>query len=74
MTPNPELVTIRLPKSHWQQIVDDIENMCGTTAANIEILQHVHTEPEAAEHHSHPCEHNQGINGYHCERWMEENA
>lgn len=33
-----ELVTIRLPKSHWIQIVDDIENMCGESWEDIEIL------------------------------------
>jgi hypothetical protein len=38
---NPEYITIRLPKSHWLQIVDDLENMCGTTASNIEILANV---------------------------------
>lgn len=33
------LVTVTLPLSHWQQIVSDIENMCGTgDHAEIEIL------------------------------------
>jgi hypothetical protein len=34
-------VTVRLPKSSWGQIVDDIENMCGVGAEEIEILQDV---------------------------------
>lgn len=33
------MVTVRLPLASWNQIVDDIENMCGTSAENIEILQ-----------------------------------
>lgn len=36
-----ELITIRLPLAHWHQIVDDIENMCGTSSEDIEILQEV---------------------------------
>lgn len=35
------MVTVRLPLSSWNQIVSDIENMCGTSAENIEILQEV---------------------------------
>lgn len=37
---NPDrLVTVTLPLSHWQQIVSDIENMCGTgDHSEIEIL------------------------------------
>lgn len=31
-------VTVRLPKSHWLQIVDDIENICGQPSDYIEIL------------------------------------
>lgn len=34
-------ITIRLPKGDWQQIVSDIENMCGVDASDIEILQSV---------------------------------
>jgi hypothetical protein len=34
-------VTIRMPLGDWNQIVSDIENMCGTSAENIEILQQV---------------------------------
>jgi hypothetical protein len=41
------MVTIRLPLANWNQIVSDIENMCGTSAENIEILQD--TETLAAE-------------------------
>lgn len=33
------MVTVRLPLSSWNQIVSDIENMCGTSAEHIEILQ-----------------------------------
>lgn len=33
------MVTVRLPLGDWNQIVSDIENMCGTSAENIEILQ-----------------------------------
>lgn len=33
------MVTIQLPMASWKQIVSDIENMCGTQAENIEILQ-----------------------------------
>jgi hypothetical protein len=33
------MVTVRMPLSHWNQIVSDIENMCGESAENIEILQ-----------------------------------
>lgn len=36
-----KLITIRLPESHWRQIVSDIENMCGTSEEDIEILQEV---------------------------------
>jgi len=35
------LVTVRLPRSSWNQIVDDIENMCGMDAEDIEILSEV---------------------------------
>jgi hypothetical protein len=34
-------VTITLPRSHWRQIVGDIENMCGAPAHEIEILSKV---------------------------------
>lgn len=36
-----KLVTIQLPKAHWNQIVDDIENMCGQSWEDIEILASV---------------------------------
>lgn len=38
---NEPYVTIKLPRSHWYQIVDDIENMCGAAAEDIEILSSV---------------------------------
>lgn len=47
MSADPDrLVTVTLPLSHWQQIVSDIENMCGTgDHSEIEILsQFVVTE------------------------------
>jgi hypothetical protein len=34
-------ITIRLPKASWNQIVDDIENMCGAPALDIEILRDI---------------------------------
>lgn len=36
-----QMITIRLPKADWYQIVSDIENMCGTGYENIEILSSV---------------------------------
>jgi len=33
-----EMVLVIMPRSHWEQIVDDIENMCGLPAEEIEIL------------------------------------
>lgn len=29
---------------------------------------------ETANNHTHPCEHNQGVNGNYCEQWEEENT
>ena len=34
-----ELITIVIPRADWQQIVSDIENMCGCSEDEIEILQ-----------------------------------
>ena len=34
-----DFITVRIPRDHWDQIVSDIENMCGTHAEAIEILQ-----------------------------------
>jgi hypothetical protein len=34
-------VIIELPLAHWNQIVSDIENMCGQSAEHIEILRQV---------------------------------
>ena len=46
------IVTVSLPMSHWQQIVSDIENMCGVGAYDIEILsQAVLTDPAANQHY-----------------------
>lgn len=36
-----DMITVRLPRSHWRQIVDDVENMCGLPARDIEILRRV---------------------------------
>ena len=41
------MVTVRLPLSHWNQIVSDIENMCGTSSEHIEILQDVTVQETA---------------------------
>jgi hypothetical protein len=38
MTDPDRLVTVTLPLSHWQQIVSDIEDMCGSHRNDIEIL------------------------------------
>ena len=38
---NSEYVTIRLPRGDWRQIVRDIEDMCGCSRDEIEILQDV---------------------------------
>lgn len=32
------MAVVTLPLPHWQQIVSDLENACGTSAAFIEIL------------------------------------
>lgn len=66
-----ERITIRLPRSHWQQIVDDITNMAGTS--DCEILSQVdehRSYPDTETHHYHRCENN--INGTWCERWADE--
>lgn len=39
--PQPRMITLRLPLSHWQQIVNDIEDMCGVGQDDIEILSQV---------------------------------
>lgn len=36
-----KMITLRLPESHWRQIVSDLENMCGVGEEEIEILQEV---------------------------------
>lgn len=48
---DPDVVWVRLPRADWRQIVSDIENMCGTSASEIEILQSaaVSEDPAAAE-------------------------
>ena len=38
--PVTKYVTLRMPEAHWDQIVDDIENMCGGSD-EIEILSDV---------------------------------
>lgn len=38
------MVRVTLPRSHWVQIVDDVENMCGTSAEEIEILASAEVE------------------------------
>lgn len=39
MANSDELITVRIPRGHWNQIVDDLENWCGVSAKHIEILQ-----------------------------------
>jgi hypothetical protein len=39
------LVTIHIPRGDWNQIVDDIENMCGVGREEIEILQSAMEHP-----------------------------
>lgn len=34
-----EVITVRIPLRDWNQIVNDIENMCGVGRDEIEILQ-----------------------------------
>jgi hypothetical protein len=34
-----EFITVRIPRDCWNQLIDDYENMCGTSAKHIEILQ-----------------------------------
>jgi hypothetical protein len=42
-----QMVTVRLPKSHWNQIVSDIEDMCGTgDHSEIEILSQIEVEED----------------------------
>lgn len=38
-------VVVTLPQAHWDQIVSDIENMCGADAEEIEILSDVVVRP-----------------------------
>lgn len=43
-----EMITIRLPSSHWRQIESDIEQMCGTGDHDeIEILSQVEIVEES---------------------------
>lgn len=50
-----EFITVRIPRDHWDQIVSDIENMCGTHKDDIEILQDAYVvedaEQEADDHY-----------------------
>ena len=34
-------IILRLPRSHWRQIVSDLEQICGCAEEEIEILQEV---------------------------------
>lgn len=43
-----DLITIRIPASDWNQIVSDIENMCGVGKDEIEILQSVEVLDEVS--------------------------
>jgi hypothetical protein len=43
------MVTVRLPRSHWSQIVSDIENMCGTDSSEVEILSQAQVTEDSAD-------------------------
>jgi hypothetical protein len=43
-----EFITVRIPRDHWDQIVSDIENMCGTHKDDIEILADAYVVEDAA--------------------------
>jgi hypothetical protein len=43
-----EILTIRIPRADWAQIVSDIENMCGCGRDQIEILQSAQIVEEPA--------------------------
>jgi hypothetical protein len=44
-----QMVTVRLPRSHWRQIESDIENMCGTDSSEIEILSQAQVTEDSAD-------------------------
>lgn len=46
--PSEPMVTVRLPRSHWKQIVRDIEDLCGIDmdSGEIEILSQVEVEED----------------------------
>lgn len=50
-----EFITVRIPRDSWDQIVSDIENMCGTSKEDIEILQdaYVVEDVEAEDDYDH---------------------
>lgn len=41
-----DYVRVCIPRADWNQIVDDIENMCGCSSNEIEILQNAEVEDE----------------------------
>src|SRR5688572_25336951 len=44
--PHAGMVLVRIPAPHWNQIVIDIEDMCGRGAEDIEILSACEVYPE----------------------------
>jgi hypothetical protein len=41
--PDEPTVTVRMPLSHWRQIVSDYEDFCGRSRTGIEVLGKVET-------------------------------
>lgn len=44
-----KFITVRIPRDSWDQIVSDIENMCGTNKEDIEILQDAYVVEDTQE-------------------------
>ena len=42
--PAEPMVRVTLPASHWSQIVSDMENMCGASAGEIQVLADAEVE------------------------------
>lgn len=46
---NDEFITVRIPRDCWDQLVSDYENMCGTSADEIEILRDAYVVEDTIE-------------------------
>lgn len=57
-------VNVRIPKSHWSQIVSDLEDMCGCSQDEIEIL----AEAVVTDDTSIDPDYTDGQDGYRLER------